>query len=241
MSSEASEFLDDVSATSSSGISSRSSRTSSNTTSKNSSTHSSQFMMNHSRQPQLQVPQETFTNYTTSYSNSMPYASYSNILDKSMSLDNNNSSSMTMTKKSKSKNASQNVFKKKSNNGGPLSESPDEQQISQLEEGNSRFYDIPSDIELLLKKNLRGGLAMRCDRFPPASQCHRTLGPGVYDPRTATGRHVANDYRFLLQKSDKQLKRLNPTESGVQTLEGSKAHLQDKYARRVAYLSLYFP
>ena len=41
--------------------------------------------------------------------------------------------------------------------------------------GMRPFYDIPSDIDLLLKKNMRGGLAMKCDRFPPDSQVELIL------------------------------------------------------------------
>ncbi len=94
----------------------------------------------------------------------------------------------------------------------------------------AEFYDIPGFVDIINKKQIKGGMALKTERFndlkaaakvcpkllslftsswisfPCPLQINDFLGPGIHDPRTAIGRHVANDYRFALDKSVAQTK-----------------------------------
>ena len=71
-----------------------------------------------------------------------------------------------------------------------------------------------------------------------------TPGPGTYNPNYAIGRHVGNDHRFALTKSEwlkkKSLENRAKLENLKELLKSNEAFWEKRTVRRIAHLSLYF-
>ncbi|KAJ3331711.1 hypothetical protein HDU76_002429 [Blyttiomyces sp. JEL0837] len=70
-------------------------------------------------------------------------------------------------------------------------------------------------------------------------------GPGTYDINYAIGRHVANDNRFALLKSDKGKDRDHKNKDQLKELRkllaGNDLFTDKRALRRMAHFALYFP
>ena len=80
-------------------------------------------------------------------------------------------------------------------------------------------YELPTFMDIMDATGPKGGLSHTSTRFNYNKKVRqdisilrftidmkeiRSVGPGTYDPTSAIGRNVANDYKFSLLKSSRQ-------------------------------------
>ncbi|KAJ3095157.1 hypothetical protein HDU97_007231 [Phlyctochytrium planicorne] len=101
---------------------------------------------------------------------------------------------------------------------------------------NSKITSTREPLRTLEDKNVIDLVLRRMDPVP---------GPGTYDINFAIGRHVGNDFKFGLQKSDQLKRRDQKNKEQVHELRkllaGNDLFTDKRACRRMAHLSLYHP
>ena len=66
-------------------------------------------------------------------------------------------------------------------------------------------------------------------------------GPGTYNPNYAIGRHVGNDHRFALTKSEWLKEKTMVNKAKMENMkEVLRSNEEKRTGRRIAHLALYF-
>ncbi len=104
-------------------------------------------------------------------------------------------------------------------------------------------YQTTTFIDLLEKKAMT--LAPKATALKVVqSHSSKLPGPGTYNPNYAVGRHVGNDHRFALTKSEwlKEQDVVNKSQIKLmkQLLHSSETFWEKRTGRRIAHLALYF-